>query len=94
MKYYQLITFTFAALEPLREELGKHQALFARNGGDQFDMVDLGNRNGILLSRFQTRADFERGRVINNEIFASLAQAGVIDAVTLQPHDGTPLLEL
>jgi hypothetical protein len=94
MKYYQLTTFTFAALPPLRVELARHRALFSKTGADRLDMVDLGNRNGILLSRFLTRDDFERGRVINNEIFASLTESGVVDAMTLQPHDGTPLLEL
>lgn len=91
---YDILTYTCESSERLATELQKYNALIVKTGNTHFEVIDLFNRTGFILSQFQSQSDLMRGQAINAEMYRQLIDAKAIDAITAQSHQGRTLFSL
>ena len=92
--HYDILTYTCESTERFATELKKFEDLLKKTGASQFEVIDLLNRTGFILSKFQTQSDFLRGKAINAEIYQQLIEVKALDSVTAQSHQGRTLYYL
>lgn len=88
---YDLLTYTCESTERLGTEIQKFESLIQKTGTTKFEIIDLFNRTGFILSQFQSQSELLRGQAINAEIIKQLIDAKAIDAITAQSHQGRTL---
>ena len=91
---YDVLTYTCESTERFAAELHKYEQLLQKTGTTRFEVIDLFNRTGFILSRFQSQSEMMRGQAINAEVYRQLIDANAIDAITAQPHQGRTLYSL
>lgn len=91
---YDVLTYTCESTERFLAELKKYEQLLQKTGTTRFEVIDLFNRTGFILSRFQSQSDMTRGQAINAELYRQLIDAKAIDGITAQSHEGRTLYAL
>ena len=61
---YDVLTYTCESTERFAAELHKYEQLLQKTGTTRFEVIDLFNRTGFILSRFQSQSEMMRGQAI------------------------------
>lgn len=91
---YDVLTYTCESTERFVAELKKYEQLIFKTETTRFEVIDLFNRTGFILSQFPSQSELMRGHAINAELYRQLIDAHAIDSITAQSHRGRTLYAL